>query len=303
MLRVDGAAAALLEAFNAAGIQALLLKGATFAQWLYPDGKRFYIDCDVLVSPADFAAAEQTLGALGCRRTFDERSMPSWWREHASAWVRERDGVTIDLHRTLPGVGADPETAWQVLAGGQATVVVAGRTVPALGLAGRAFHVALHAAHHGADWARPIDDLDRALATGDERLWRCAAALAGELDAVDPFAAGLRLTPMGRQLADRLELPRIRSVQAALHASTAPPIALGFEQLARAPGMRARLEIAWHKVVPPPAFIRHWDPRANDSRSALVCAYLRRPLWLLRHAPRGFSAWRAAQRSARNERQ
>jgi hypothetical protein len=88
-------------------------------------------------------------------------------------------------------------------------------------------------------------------------------------------------------------------VAAALHARTPPPIALGFEQLAQAHGVRARVSIMWHKLFPPAGFMRHWDPQASDSRLGLLRAYLRRPVWLLRHAPEGFRAWREARRSVR----
>jgi hypothetical protein len=170
--------------------------------------------------------------------------------------------------------------------------------VPALGLPARALHVVLHAAQHGAGSKSPIAELDRALATGDDELWRDAAMLARELGAVDAFAAGLDLTDAGRQLAARLLLSPTRSVGTTLRATTPPPVALGFVQLAQAEGVRARLEIVWRKLVPPPAFIRHWDPRARQGRLALVRAYLRRPLWILRHTAPGFKAWYRARRSA-----
>ena len=297
-LRLDAAVADVFARFDADCLGALLLKGASFEAWLYPeDEPRLYGDGDVLVAPSDVDAAEKMLGALGYARTFDDRSMPSWWREHASAWFRERDGVTIDLHRSLPGARVQNDVAWRVLSRDSDTVVVAGRSVPALGLPARALHVVLHAAQHGAQSSRPIAELELALATADDDLWRDAAALADELGAVDAFVAGLSLRDAGKQLIARLQLPPGRSVEAALHATTSPPVALGFEQLARAQGVHARLEIVWRKLVPPPAFIRHWDAGASESRLALVQAYLRRPLWILRHAPRGLKAWCRARRA------
>jgi hypothetical protein len=142
-------------------------------------------------------------------------------------------------------------------------------------------------------------DLERAVQEADDDLWRKAAALAADLDATEAFATGLRLTPDGAQLATRLQLPPRRSVDAELRASSPPPVALVFEQLARAAGIRARAEIVWHKLVPPASFMRHWDPAAADSRVGLWRAYLRRPLWILRRAPRGLQAWRRTRRSVR----
>jgi hypothetical protein len=297
-LALDAGTVEVLSSFEQVGAEALLLKGASIAHWLYTEGEpRTYIDCDLLIAPRGVVAAEEVLSALGFRRQFDDREMPSWWREHATAWVRDGDGLTVDLHRTLPGVGVDDEAMWRALSAERDVVVVAGRPVLTLTLRGRALHVALHAAQHGAGWARPMADLERALAAGDEDLWAAAAALAAELDAGDAFAAGLRLAPAGAQLAVRLRLPPPRSVDAELRAGSPPPLALGFEQLARADGTRARAEIVWRKLVPPASFVRHWDPAGGDSRVGLVRAYVRRPLWIMRRVPRGLEAWWRARRS------
>lgn len=297
-LRFEAAVAQASSRLRAAGVGMRLLKGASIAQWLYSDEEpRASLDCDVLVDPHGIDGADDVLTSLGYGRHFDDRSMPGWWREHASPWVRERDGVTIDLHRSLQGVGVGDGVAWEILSRDHDVVVLAGLEVPTLALPARALNLALHAAHHGSGWSRPIRDLERGIAQGDEQLWRDAVALARELDAVDAFAAGLRLTVAGQELAARLELPPPSSVKAALHASSPPPIALGFEQLAQARGVRARLAIVWHKFVPPPDFIRHWDASAKEGRIALLRAYLRRPVWLLRSAPEGFRAWREARQS------
>jgi hypothetical protein len=299
-LRIDAATAEVLQAFMAAGVECRLLKGASFVQWLYADGDRLpYLDSDLLVRPGDERAAEAELEKLGFVRRWDESGMPDWWREHGSEWGRDSDGVLVDLHRSLPGAGADAQTTWAVLAQPAPTVTIAGHEAPALALPGRALHVALHAAQHGSGWGKGLKDLERSLAVVDEALWRHAAELAGQLDAIDAFAAGLRMTPAGHALAERLGLPRVGSVEVSLRAATAPPIALGVEQLAQAKGLRARVEIVTRKVVPPPAFMRHWDPRAAQSTGRLVLAYLRRPFWLLRHAPTGLMAWWRARREVR----
>jgi hypothetical protein len=114
--------------------------------------------------------------------------------------------------------------------------------------------------------------------------------------------AGLRLTPTGARLATRLALRDVRSVTTELRASTPPPLALGFEQLARARTMRARAEIVWRNLAPSPRLLRASNPRAAGGRRGLVVAYLRRVAWLARHAPRGFEAWYRVHRSFRRGR-
>ena len=300
-LALDAAAAEAFAHFDRAGVSALLLKGRSITGWLYGESEgRWLADCDLLIAPTDVSAAETTLVSLGYRRTWDDRRMPSWWREHALEWRRERDNVMLDVHRTLAGIGVDPKTAWPTLSRDRVCVTVAGREVPVLGLPARTLHVVLHAAHHGMGPSRPVEDLRRVVRTADDGIWRIAAELASELDAVDAFTAGLRLDPQGAALARRLDLPSRVSTGAALRAGSPPPLALGFEQLARAPGTGARVWIVARKLLPPADFIRHWDPRAAQSRPALLRAYLRRPLWLLRLAPRGLWAWYRARRSVRD---
>jgi Uncharacterised nucleotidyltransferase len=302
-LRIDAGTAEVLSRFAEVGVDALLLKGPAIAHWLYNEGEpRTYLDCDLLIAPPHISAAEELLGDLGYARPFDDRRMPMWWQTHDNQWLRDRDGLTVDVHRALPGVGVDAEAAWTLLSAHTDVVMVAGYPAPTLALPARALHVALHAAHHGADYRRPMSDLQRALLAGDDDLWRGAAALAARLQAMEILAAGLRLTPSGAQLATRLGLPVTRSVDVELSAGSPPPVGLAFEQLARADGMRARTEIVWRKLVPPADFIRLWDPRAAHSRPSLLRAYLRRPAWILRHAPRGLEAWLRARRTVRSSR-
>ena len=296
-LRVDAATAEALRALQAARVESLLLKGPTFARWLYgPEDARGYGDCDLLVRPESLPQAQRVLEQLGYEPAVDEDAMPSWWREHGVEWLRPGDGAGVDLHRTLAGVGVDNETLWGTLSAHTETFVVGGVEAHALDAPARTFHVALHAAQHGPHGGKGRHDLDRALATLDAPVWVEASAIARELEATAAFAAGLRLTPAGGAVADELGLPSRVPADVALRATSAPPVALGFDQLARAHGLRERLEILRYKVFPPPTFMRAWSPRARQGRLGLAIAYISRPLWLLRGAPAGFRAWRAARR-------
>ena len=298
-LRIDAATADVLNGFSAAGVQSLLLKGTSIARWLYDKGEpRPYGDFDLLVRPADRAVAEQVLSELGFEQDMDEADMPTWWREHGIAWLRHEDAVALDLHRTVAGVGVDDETVWTVLARSTDTILVGNTQASALPVHGLAFHVALHAAQHGEGWDDMLAELNRAIERADMATWRAAAELAASLDATPAFSAGLRLVPAGRELADELGLPTVQPVDIALRAATPPPLALGFDRLAQARGLRARLSILRHKVLPPPSFIRHQFPRTRGGRLGLALGYLQRWRWLVRKAPAGFRAWRKARRSA-----
>ena len=158
----------------------------------------------------------------------------------------------------------------------------------------------LHAAHHGEAWGKPIADLELAIARVDEATWREVAALARRLEATEPLSAGLRLTRDGTELATRLGLPAPSSVTVALLAGSPPPVALGIEQLARARSLRERAAILWHKLVPPPEFIRHWQPKGTDTTVGLAKAYVRRPFWILLQLPRALRTWLRARRRVRS---
>ena len=298
-LAIDAASGEVLDAYGAAGVETLVLKGVSLTGWLYKRDQAHYLDIDLLVRPGHEERAGQVLRELQFGPVVDDDAMPGWWREHAAEWLRPADLVRVDLHRRLAGVGVDSSTAWSVLAGESEAVVVGGISGRCLSRPARLMHVVLHAAHHGIATGKAIAHVDRAREVVDDELWRQAAELAARLEARDAFSAGLRLTPAGAALADRLRLPGIRSVEVALRAATPPPVALGFEQLASAPGLRARAAIILRKLVPPRTFIVHWYPHAASSRTALALAYIRRPIWVLRNAPRGFRAWRRARLDVR----
>ena len=301
-LPVDARTAEVLRAFEAARVHTLLLKGVSLSRWLATrEAPRPYLDCDLLVRPADVITAERVLSDLGFRPVLDEHEMPEWWREHAATWARmegTKGGAMVDLHRTLVGVGVGPDQLWLTLEAHSEPIVVADHQARALTIPGRAFHLALHAAQHGIGWDRPAADLERGIAAADEETWWAAAEIAASLRATSAFAAGLRLIPTGSALADRLGLPTELSTDVALRAGTPPPVALGLDQLAQAGDLRARMNILRHKLVPPASFMRHWSPRARQGRLGLILAYLWRPLWLISRLPSGLRAWRRARRLA-----
>jgi hypothetical protein len=300
-LALDAASAQVLELFAGMGLQAALLKGASLIGWLYETNAATYSDVDILIRPSDEARAAEALSSLGFDRVHDDTTMPVWLQEHGSDWHRLQDGAAVDLHRRLVGVRLDPAAAWEMLAADLDEMPIGGKTLPVLGTRGRLVHVTLHAAQHGAGGGgKGRFHLEHALAKFPIADWRAAADLAAQLDATDAFAAGLRLTEAGDAVADELRLPAVTSVDAVLRASTPPPTALGFEQIAQAKGVRARFAVGLRKLFPPREFLVYWDPRASESRRRLLLARVRRPYWVLRSAPQGFRAWRKARRSVRH---
>jgi hypothetical protein len=294
----DAATAELVSALESRGISSILLKGPSIDRLLYGGNGRSYVDSDVLVAPDGIEPARAELRKLG----FSAYTPPYGEApelEHGEAWVRGDSQVMVDLHWTLAGVGVAPAELWRVLEGRTERMVVATAEVAVLRPEGIAFHVALHAGHHGRANPRSIGDLDQALSVLDARTWREASNLAARLGATEMFAAGLRLLPPGRSLAADLGLPDNRSVQTVLLTRSQTTLTLGIERLARTPGVRRRLGVVGRELLPPPAVMREWWPPAARGRVWLLAGYLWRWAWLLVHAGPAVIAWRRAVRESR----
>ncbi len=301
-LRVDSAAAEVLRAFDAAGVQSILLKGASNHQWLGDRGEApGYVDCDLLVRPGDEHAAGRVLTELGFVAELDAARMPQWWREHGVAWARADDLATIDLHRTLPGVAVDDRRVWQLLSPGAERLVVGDYSARALAIPGRAVHVALHAAHHGPSNSASLTVLRRALERVDEGVWRAAAALADDLGALDAFHTGLRLVPAGQLLAARLGIETGSRVEVALVGERSRAPAVSIERFAATNDLRTRLSMIRHKLFPPKTFIHLWSPLGRRGRAGLFAAYAWRPVWVLLRVPAAVRAWRRARGKTRSD--
>lgn len=292
-LWVDRLTAEVTEALSRRGIESILLKGPSIANWLYHDGAvRSYGDCDLLVSPQQFAGAQAVLSELGFADMMTPLAHP---RLESHEWRRGED--TVDLHSTLIGIRADPEVVWNTLSAMIERAEVGGAAVRVLSAPARTFHVVLHAAQHGRGDQKPLEDLRRAIEVVPQGMWFEAAALADRLEATGAFATGLRLVESGVPIASRLGVASHASTDATLRLDPVP-LALAFDHLAATPGIKARLLLVWRELFPTVAFMRWWSPLARRGPAGLAAAYLLRPLWILAHLGPGFMAWRRA-RSAR----
>ncbi|WP_249020814.1 nucleotidyltransferase family protein [Conexibacter sp. S30A1] len=298
-LRIDHAAAAAVSALDDSGIPSVILKGPSITRWLYePEDARAYVDCDLLVAPDTFAAAVQALIKAGHHPELDELSMPSWWREHALTTFSV-DGSMVDLHRNLPGVGADDALLWSTLSAVTDPILVGGVAARTLTKPGRLMHAALHAAQHGGA-SRDLDVLARALERVGEETWREAAELADRLDAAAAFTRGLMMLPGGVELVAGLGLNPAPSLEVELRAASARQ-ALTVARLHQTRGLRARLALVRHKLFPPVTFMRKWSALARRGRLGLALAYLYRPLWVARRTPAAVRTWQAARRAVNRQ--
>jgi hypothetical protein len=300
VLHVDRVTAEVVTAMRKAGIRALLLKGPSIAVWLYGDGDaRFYRDSDLLVAPDAYRQAGDVVGELGFHH------LAYSWHRDSQTWIRAGDMSCVDLHRSLTGVRASSRTVWQELSAETDTLDVGGIDVEVLRVPARALHVALHAAQHGMDVGRPLEDLRRALRITDQRIWREAVDLARRIDALPAFAAGLRLDPEGVRVAQCLELPTERPPAVALRAGTEIPVAIALQSLTSERSRRARSRLLLRALAPSPRYVRHWAtihmsrwPAAlRRGRLGLGVTYVWRLIWILLRLPKAITALRRAHQA------
>ena len=294
-MAVDAVTAEVVSALADDGVDSLLLKGPSVADWLYDEDSRTYVDSDLLVAPDRMAAARATLERLGFRQQFGSLPHPGMEAPPSAPW--QRDAFQVDLHERLEGAMADRGRLWGVLWKDRTELVVGGRSVAALGESARLVHVALHAAHHGPRAEKPLRDLRRALDRLDDASWAAAAEVAGEIGAASAFAAGLDLVPEGRALLERLEMAVPSSPTWFLeHDET--PVAAGIERVREANGLGAKLAIVRHEAFPSAEFMRWWTPLARRSQPGLIAAYVWRWAFLLGHLPGALVAGRRARARA-----
>jgi hypothetical protein len=304
--QVDAATAEVLAAFEAAGVDALLLKGPALAALLYTAGEqRSYSDTDLLVVPSQIDAAESALRALGYSNA-DSVTVTGvddvGGVVHAHTWMRmgSPDHSMIDLHHWLAGAEASPIAAWEALVVRRTWIQVGGRRAAVLGRAGQAVHLALHAAQHGPAYGRPLDELALALERWSADVWDAAAELAEEIGATPAFAAGLRLLPRGAIEAARLGLPATAELDWKIkYKATRPRGAFHVQALAEADGLADKLGILRGSLFPRRAWIERHYPWARRRRLRLIAAYgvhlVRAPVWAAR-------AWRFRTRARRSRR-
>ena len=171
---------------------------------------RAYSDIDLLVDPDCLPAVGHLLGQMGFSPAHSPRgaiAVGALRSTHATAWVRDADNFTLDVHHTLPRIGVPPASAWRALSTHMVRIMVVDSAAETLDRPASAFVIALHAAHHGPEWNRARSDLGRACEVLERDCWHAAARLAHELRAEAAMGIGLGTLPEGCTLARELGLP------------------------------------------------------------------------------------------------
>jgi hypothetical protein len=281
-----------------AGIRSILLKGPTFARWLYDDPKeRPYTDADLLISPDDLAAARTEFARHGFEAPFNGPAHELI--HHAEPWIRSSDGAEVDLHHRLPGTD-DARAAWDVLSNHVETITLRGDEVPMLDEPGRALHAVLHAAQHGTGRTPALRDVENALERLDASLWDAAGALARQIGAQPAFESGLRLVAGGAEILRRLDLGRSDDdawelAQILRDEEPGEAMVQGLVWFGSLRGVKSKASLLVFKVFPPRAVLAQWSPLARRGGWSLAVARIWRPFWLVWRAPAAIRRYRRAR--------
>jgi hypothetical protein len=290
---VDAVTAEVAGAFGREGIETLVLKGPVLARWLYPGEVRPYVDSDLMVAPENRARAVGMLERLGFAEHCPWMPSPLSLDPGGTAFNRLGDGM-VDLHCQLPGLDGDPDAIWRGLAASADRQVIAGVELRVPDRDTVLLHVVLHAAHHANQMdGKPLEDLRRALARVEESQWSSALELARAYRGVPAFAAGLRLLPEGRDLARRLDLGEVRSLQHEIRREDNVIVEELYALLSADVGIGRKLATAANDVFPGPDYMRWWSPLARRGKLGLAGAYVWRAIWIVGQAPRAIhTLWR-----------
>ena len=272
-LLVDRTTARISRIFTADGIPHLLLKGPTFG-WFWPGpATRAYGDVDLLVPVARFRDAVAVLEREGFRRRPGLGLTVHSWTFDRFAGHRQ----TVDLHRTIPGVGMPPELLWDALRPHSVEHRVADASVMGLDRTATTVHAVVHAASRGPDQAKNLLDVERLL-EHPATPWAAASELARSLGADQMMRIGLLQVDGGAALAARLALgdpdPFVR------HLATSSIPTKYLVKLRTVP-LRHRPRLVLRQLFPTVDALRADGPGfARRGRLGLCAAYVARPFWL-----------------------
>lgn len=272
-LLIDRQTASLVRALRAADLEPILLKGPSFAAWLYADGTpRAYIDTDLLVDPDSADTAASVL----CRLGFQAGPIIPGAPSPSVTWSREGGPGDVDLHTSITFFNAKINV-WAALMPHTEMMSVGGGLVRSLDDGARAVHVVTHAVQDSFLVPRSNEDLRRAVQQVPDHTWARAFAIAHDVGAADAFAEGLWATADGCGVAERVGVAR----------PSRPPLDLRLRLTgdpdSGAPALvhlyelrtwRDRVAFLRQKILPSPAYLS-WAAETDEREVPLGQAYLR----------------------------
>jgi len=294
--------AEVLRAMAAAGVPAIVIKGAAIAAF-YPDpALRSYSDLDILVPEAQLDVAETALNELGyrCFRWKD------WWLahfHHLPTMVSDDGRFAVELHWRVDHEEALGRLPAEDLWARAVPWTVSGQPALRLETVDTALHLCRHAAvqHRAKQGLGPLCDLAQVTTGWNLGEWEMMVQRAADYGLTRPVYLMLRLAEeagvlaVPREVMSRLWPPGSRPLspelaRSFLHAgdgqAVAVPIAV-VQAGAKGTAVARLRHMLWHLLLPRAGMAAIYDIPADSPRIWL--AYLRRPVDLLRRY--GGSVW------------
>ena len=285
----------IAEAFERAGVDVMVLKGAALLLCLYDHpGLRPMCDVDLLIRPADADRAERLLGTLGYHRGRSLLSENFYPRYHYEAEYLGAGphAIRLDVHvrpwRPLRYRQTVPEDAmWD----GRRSVQVGGSRVSIPGPSDMLVHLMCHAAFHGGTrllWlldihrftGRCVDESDWDRAVRRLGAWKLGHAARFALDRVESVIGPCVPERARRALWSQRACWRDRLVLRQSPRDRASPWLATLVDVLCTPGWRLRIGYLRAVLFPDPAHLgerysgRHpgwrWCARGTRAVSALV---------------------------------
>ncbi|WP_234423783.1 nucleotidyltransferase family protein [Intrasporangium calvum] len=224
-------------------------------------------DADVLVRPSDLPILVRAMHAHGWVTKFDFEDGSAF--EHA-ATMRHPQLALVDVHRAFPGIGVDPERAFDRLWVDRVETPIAGYPCHVPGLTAQRLILLLHAARMSAE---NLGDIRRSWtdATGPDQ--QAVEELARELGAEVALAAATGNL-------DRFRSRREQGLWAALSSGETSRRRLWWARVRAEPTPRRAVRRAVRLVVPNRRRMTEWLGRP-PTRRELARAYAERIGWVL----------------------
>lgn len=296
-MAADATTVRTVTALRNAGIDPILLKGPSFAAWLYgANSPRTYVDSDLLIPPASIDKASRVLSGLGY---VPMTEMPDQ-APHSTTWLPTAGGADVDLHTRLPLTDESVDSIAR-LEPHTTAMQLGGIVVTVLDDPAKAVHVVIHAVQDSLANPGPNHDLLRALRIAPDTVWAEAAHLANQLGAADAFAVGLSAFPEGRALCGRIGLDPSPSVRASIMMIAEGSVGSGagaLEHLSALRGWQPRLRFVVMKLVPPKSYVDAMHADTGAHRARTLRNYTHYWLRSLRKVPGAVRVWNSTRGAA-----
>ncbi len=225
------------------------------------------VDADVLVRPSHLAAFVAAMHAHGWSTKFDFEDGSAF--EHA-ATMQHPNLALVDVHRSFPGIGGDPEDTFDRLWAERVETSIAGYPCPVPHLTAQRLILLVHAARMNSQNA---DDIRRAWTEATELERTTVEELARDLRAEVALAAATGNL-------DRFRSRREHALWSALSTGDSSRRRLWWARVRAEPSLAGSLRVAVKLVLPNSRRMTVWLGRP-PTRRELARAYLERLRWVV----------------------